>query len=218
MIVCQFCQENFPREFRPVVGKWVHPTFVRSPLHCSADVECAFQSDDPSRKGDWIQTFTGRQFYALDPRPDDIHILDIAAGLRNARYSSQSIGVETVAEHCVLMWQVAKTRGCDARARRAVLMHDASEAFLVDVPRPIKRDLANYVEIEDVIMRAIAARFDFDWPPPAIVKELDSAIIGDERDQIMAPPPRPWRQPGDPLGVKVECLAPDIAMLIERII
>jgi len=207
---CKLCVENAPREFH--AGKWVHPIPDSKTGLLLGD--CGFQGDAP-RKGDWIQTFTGRKFFARDPRPEEIHILDIAAGLRNARYSCQSIGVETVLEHSVLLRRAAAARGHDLRLQRAALLHDASEAYFVDVPRPIKRDLANYLEIEDGIMRAIAARFDFDWPMPAEVKALDNAILIDEMQQNMAPAPDRWRQlAGDPLGVRITCWPPDHAFLV----
>ena len=212
---CKHCAFNNAREHRD--GVWVHPVPNRDGPNYWTDYErCGFQEIAGDRKGDWIQTWTGRQFFALDPRPDDFHILDIAAGLRNARYSSQSIGIETVAEHSVLMWQVAVARDYTSRLRRGALLHDMSEAYLVDVPRPIKRDLSNYTEIEDRIMRAAAGplRFDFDWPVAPEVKELDNAILNDEFAQNMAPPPAPWRQlAGGPLGVRIECWPPDVAML-----
>jgi hypothetical protein len=166
------------------------------------------------RKGDWIQTWTGRQFWARDPRPQDFHILDIAAGLRNPRYSSQSIGIQTVAEHSVLMWLVARRRKYSARVRRAVLMHDGSEAYLVDIPKPIKIDFSEYNAAEALIMRALARRYDFDWPMPIEVKQLDGDICNDEFSQNMAPPPAPWASlTGVSLGVRIQCWAADVAML-----
>ena len=207
-MTCKLCADNAPRKF---TGKhWTHPH--PSGL-VAVEVACGFQ-EEVGRHGDWIQTWTGRQFFALNPMPQDFHILDIAAGLRNARYSSQSIGIETVAEHSVLMWQVASARNMAPRLRRGALMHDMSEAYLVDVPRPIKRDLSNYTDIEDGIMRAGAIRFDFDWPVPPEIKELDNAILNDEFAQNMAPPPAPWRQlAGGPLGVSIQCWPADMAML-----
>lgn len=207
-MTCKPCVDNMPRKF--INGRWVHPFdgSIRA-----LDLDCLFQGDAP-RKGDWIQTFTGRQFFALDPRPEDFHILDIAAGLRNARYSSQSIRVQTVLEHSSLMRREAHRRGYTLRQQRGVLLHDCSEAYFVDVPRPIKRDLANYLEIEDGIMRAASARFDFDWPMPPEVKELDNAILHDEMMQNMAAPPAAWRQlSGSPLGVTVNCWPSDRAMV-----
>jgi hypothetical protein len=167
-----------------------------------------------NRKGDWCQTWTGRQFWPLDPRPADFHILDIAAGMRNARYGAQSVGVQTIGEHCVLMWLVARKRQFAPRIRRAVLMHDATEFILNDMLTPIKRFLPDYKAIEDRMAHALAVRFDFDHPLPAEVKELDAAIVNDEVAQNMAPIPAPWGGlNGKPLGVPVQCWPADLAMI-----
>jgi hypothetical protein len=207
---CGFCRDGYRRVFDGDL-------YMHDLPEPAGMVPCAVQSAPApaaDRRGDWIQTFTGRKFYALDPRPGDFHILDIAAGLRNARYSCQSIGVETVAEHSVKMWRFARMADQPAAVRRAVLMHDSSEAYLVDVPRPIKGDLANYREIEDRIMHVCAERFDFPWPMPDAVKALDDAILNDEIAQIMGPPPEKWRQPkGGPLGVMIECWPADRAFV-----
>lgn len=212
-MTCTLCANNHEREHRN--GQWVHPVSVRELFQGPRVVfrVCGFQ-EEIGRKGDWIQTWTGRQFWARETRPEDIHLLDIAAGMRNPRYSNQCVLTNTVGEHCVLMWSIACQRGYDARLRRAVLMHDASEAYLIDVPRPIKRDLSEYGEIEDHIMRAVAVRFDFDWPMRPEVKELDNRILNDEVAQNMAPPPAPWRQlAGGPLGISLFNWSPEVAFL-----
>ena len=206
---CQHCASNTPRRF--CNGVWIHDRVGDRVV--GVDL-CGFQEGAPARKGDWIQTFTGRQFYALDPRPEDFHILDVAAGLRNARYSCQSRRVQTVLEHSCLIRRELARQGAPVRVQRGGLLHDLSEAYLVNVPRPIKRDLSNYTEIEDGIMRAAGARFDFDWPVDPLVKAFDSAILHDEVAQNMGPPPAFCRQPaGALLGVAVECWQSDRAMV-----
>ena len=55
------------------------------------------------------------------------------------------------------------------------LMHDASEAYLVDIPRPIKPLLHGYYELEDKLMTAIADKFKFTWPMPKRSRQLDYA-------------------------------------------
>lgn len=167
------------------------------------------------RVGDWIQTFTGKQIFPLDPRPNVYDILDVAAALSKlTRYNGHCLKFYSVAEHCVLMYlhayDVLGVR--DLRVLRAILMHDASEAYLIDVPRPIKPSLGGYIEIEANLMMAIAARFDFAWPLPEIVKELDTRILNDEMRQAMAPPPSPWRHGGEPINVKLRFWNPDQAM------
>lgn len=62
-------------------------------------------------------------------------------------------------------------------SRLAALMHDASEAYLMDIPSPIKRRLANYHEIEDRLMRVIANKFGFQWPLAEEVKLADKALL-----------------------------------------
>lgn len=161
------------------------------------------------RKGDWMQTATGRQFYPLDPRPEEIHIEDIAAALSKlCRYGGHCKHFYSVAEHCVLMAHAAP-----AEHALAALMHDASEAYLSDVIRPIKAHLVNYKAVEAALERAIAQRFSLVWPMPAAVKALDEAIIADEKMQAMLPAPVAWSQwaPVPPLHVNLQFWTPQKA-------
>ncbi len=169
--------------------------------------------DGRLRVGDWIQTYTGKQIFPLDPTLNDYDLVDIAAALSKlTRYAGHCLEFYSVAEHCVLLLRAAEALGVtDKRVLRAVLLHDASEAYLVDVPRPIKPALSNYVEIEGGLMIEIARKFGFDWPLPAIVKDLDTRILNDEMAQAMAPPPAPWRHGGEPVGVKLKFWAPGLA-------
>jgi hypothetical protein len=158
------------------------------------------------RLGDWMQTCHGRQYWPLDPRAEDVSIFDIADALAKlCRYGGHCRQFYSVAEHCVLM---AFSPRCPPEQRLAALMHDASEAYLVDIPRPIKKHLAGYADIEDRNMRVIAEKFGFSWPMPAAVKMLDEAILLDEQAQAMAPPPAPWGIAGEPLGVRLQFWRP----------
>jgi hypothetical protein len=145
-----------------------------------------------------MQTVSGRQFWPLDPRPEEIHIEDIAHALSQlCRYGGHCNRFYSVAEHCVHV-----SRAAPDHLKMQALLHDASEAYLSDVIRPIKSHLANYLTVEAELERAIATRFDLAWPHPPEVKRLDTAILADERDQAMAKPPVPWPQTTEPpLGV-----------------
>lgn len=162
-------------------------------------------AESPARRGDWMQTVSGRQFWPLDPRADEVHIEDIAGALSKlCRYGGQCLRFYSVAEHCVHVANAAPEG-----IKLAALLHDASEAYLSDVIRPIKSHLTNYMEIEAGLERVIAQRFGLTWPMPAEVKRLDTAILADERDQVMATPPIPWSQTTEPaLGVTLPCWAP----------
>ena len=160
-----------------------------------------------AHRGDWMQLASGRAFYPLDPRPEEIHIEDIAAALSKlCRYGGHCKRFYSVAEHCVLMAHAAPDG-----MHLAALLHDASEAYLSDVIRPIKRHLENYERIEAELERVIAQRFTLEFPMPAAVKALDNAILVDERDQAMVTPPQPWGLTEPALGVTLQFWSPEKA-------
>lgn len=154
----------------------------------------------------WIQTYTGGIFHPLDPRPEELRIADISAALaKTCRYSGHCTKFYSVAEHSVLMAGIAP-----AHLKFTALMHDASEAYLADIPRPIKPHLPGYYEMEDRLMRVISTRYGFEWPLPPEVKQLDNCMLTDEREQNMAPPPKPWDvyEQVEPVGVKLKFWTP----------
>lgn len=157
-----------------------------------------------------MQTVTGRAFYPLDPRPSEIRIEDIAGALAKlCRYGGHCQRFYSVAEHC---WHIARHPDLPRGLRLTALMHDAAEAYVGDVIRPIKPFLADYGEIESGVERAIAERFGLAWPRPPLIKELDVRILRDELEQVMARPPQPWfATPGTGLGVKIHCFGPRAA-------
>ena len=155
-------------------------------------------------RGDWIQTANGRQFWPMDPQPHEVHLDDIAHALSMlCRFGGHCLRFYSVAEHCVLM-----ARAADAPFKRWALLHDASEAYLVDVPRPIKPFLVGYDAAEAKIMRAVAVRFNLHLDMPEQVKRLDYAILTDERQQNMAPPPAAWSTDTEPLGIELQFWSP----------
>lgn len=172
------------------------------------DATCTrYERAPDSRTGDWMQTASGRAFYPLDPRPEEIHIEDIAAALSKlCRYGGHCKRFYSVAEHCVLMAHAAPDG-----FRLSALLHDASEAYLSDVIRPVKRHLTNYEAIEAELERAIARRFCLAFPMPAEVKRLDNAILADERDQAMLAPPCEWGLTEPALGVTLQFWTPEKA-------
>lgn len=159
----------------------------------------------------WIQTFTGKRFMVKAPDPKSIVIEDIAIPLsRCCRYAGHCRRFYSVAEHCVLVAERASEKN-----KLTALMHDASEAYLVDIPRPIKPLLTNYYDLEDGIMRAIADKYGFEWPLPAEVKNLDNSILVDERDQNMAPmdcDAASWGAPFPKLGIELRFWHPGEAL------
>ena len=161
-----------------------------------------------TRRGDWMQTFTGRQFWPLDPRPEDVDILDVAHALSMlCRYNGHCQRFYSVAEHSVYVARiVAKTHPKHALWG---LLHDASEAYLADIVRPVKRSITGYREAEDAVMRVICDRFGLVHEMPAVVRATDEDILVNEMEQIMAPPPIPWKLCGNRIeGLEIVGWAP----------
>ena len=162
---------------------------------------------DETRQGDWIQTYLGVQFWPADPRPEEICLEDIAHALSMlCRYGGHCKRFYSVAEHSVLLAYNVRREN-----RLWALMHDASEAYLVDVPRPIKPFLQGYREMEDGIMQAVRKRFRLPGRMPDEVKEMDLRILTDERQQNMNPAPAAWSTDRESLGVMLHYWTPEQA-------
>lgn len=160
------------------------------------------------RIGGWIWTYTGGQLYPLDPRPDEINIKDIAHALSmQCRYNGHCREFYSVAQHSVHVAQ-----HCSSKNKLWGLLHDAPEYALSDVVRPIKPKLAGYQEYEDNLMRVIATRFALDGDViPNEVERIDTAILADEKAQLMGTEPAPWILPEPPLGIRITPWSPDKA-------
>jgi len=159
-------------------------------------------------RGDWMQTFTGRQFYPMDPHPNDVDPLDIAHALSLlCRYNGHVTRFYSVAEHCILM-----SRAVAPDHALWALLHDATEAYVGDMIRPLKRSMPDYRAAEDQVMRAIAARFGIADAMPAEVHEADSRILLTERDALMRPSGHAWGIDGlEPLPVEIIGWPPRVA-------
>lgn len=158
-----------------------------------------------------MQLASGRQFWPLDPCPEEIFIEDIAAGLSRAcRYGGHlrdDVEFYSVAEHSVHMAHYA-ARTMGSQMAFAALMHDASEGYLNDMIRPIKPSIPQYGVVERRLEAVIARRFGLTDPMPPAVKALDNRICNDELDQAMAQPVVGWRTEGGPLGVTLHFWSP----------
>lgn len=136
----------------------------------------------------WLQTFTGRAFHTNPPEPDAVHIVDIAHALSNlCRFGGHVRRFYSVAEHSVHVSYLVPPEHA-----LIGLLHDATEAYVVDLPRPIKEQLPTYQDIERRVWHVIAERFGLDPDMPACVKAADNAMLLAERDQLMGPVPIPW--------------------------
>jgi hypothetical protein len=127
----------------------------------------------------WIQTYTGRQFFPLAPRAEDVHILDIAHALAlKCRFTGHTKYMYSVAQHSLLCAAEA-TRN----ARIHALLHDAAEAYLFDAATPIKSAFPLIADLEAAILAAVYTRYDI--PQPTLMQRaevdfLDKAMLARE--------------------------------------
>lgn len=153
------------------------------------DVAHAYRQRDDA----WIMTYTGRRFWPLAPRAEDVDIRDIAHALAlKCRYGGHSSRFYSVAQHSVLVSHYVPTKHA-----MAGLLHDAAEAYLADIPRPVKCDVPGWKELEAKVMDVIAdklklpehpmAKYSMYYIEPREVKAIDTAILWPEMKALMGP-------------------------------
>ena len=181
------------------------------PERAAALARC--DAEKNGRKGGWIQTYTGVTFYPLDPRPDEVRIEDIAHSLSNqCRFAGHCRQFYSVAEHSV--------RVSLALAQRLALwglMHDAAEAYLVDLPRPIKRYAEFgplYQSIESNLMLTVCERFGLHPNMPISVKRMDTRLLVTEKRDLMNACPKPWEDTEEPLPDPIFPMPPRVAEIL----
>lgn len=140
-----------------------------------------------SQTSSWIMTTSGRAFYPMDPRAEDLDIADIAHALAHVcRFAGHVSTFYSVAQHSVLAsYAVAPPHALHA------LLHDASEAYLGDVPRPLKHlpAFAAYREAEAVLQALIYATFGVATEPVGAmaVADVDRRLLRTEQRDLMPP-------------------------------
>ncbi len=128
-----------------------------------------------------VRTFTGIYVNVFEPTLDMFCIEDIAHALSNqCRFGGHLPEFYSVAQHSILCSSLA-----DGKHKLSALMHDASEAYLLDIPSPIKQGLVGYKEIEDNLMKLLAEKFGFTYPLEKSVLEIDKQMLRIEWDEIM---------------------------------
>jgi uncharacterized protein len=122
-----------------------------------------------------IKTFSGIYVDVFEPKPEMFVIKDIAHGLSMMpRWGGHYPWFLSVAEHSRSV--AYETDGDKLEA----LMHDASEAYLMDIPKPIKKNMPEYKAIEDGVMMVIAEKFGFQYPLSEETKKADKFELEEE--------------------------------------
>lgn len=148
----------------------------------------------------YITTYTKKKFDVMQPDADSIDIRDIAHALSlQCRGGGHVKSFFSVAQHCILCCREAAERGFSRRVVLACLLHDASEAYMCDIPRPIKKLLPEYIEHEKKLIDVIYEKYLGDGlteEEHAKVKQIDDDLLYYDLTEL--------------LGVRPEQSAPDI--------
>lgn len=160
------------------------------------------------KTGPSIMLASGNWFDLLDPWNSVFSIADIAHALANiCRYSGQCSSFYSVAEHSLHVSNVVEEFQLEA------LLHDATEAFLGDITRPLKQLLPQYKEIEASVEDAIFARFGLDKNSRAVVKAADLRVLAAEQSQVMPAGTDYWTAISgvEKANIRVDFLSPAVA-------
>ena len=129
----------------------------------------------------YITTYTGEHFDPLNPEIDKIKGEDAAHALSMiCRGNGHVKTFFSVGQHCVNCCREAMARGYSDRIALACLVHDASEAYMSDVPRPLKHLMPDYIEVEDALLEVIYMRFlgsPITKEEKVLVKEIDDDML-----------------------------------------
>lgn len=161
-----------------------------------------------------IETHRGGRFDLSDPDPDDVHIEDIAASLAHTcRFGGHCNQFYSVAHHSL---HVSRELPSDnPRLQLLGLLHDAGEAYLGDIPRPLKAQFEVFDQVEERILDAIWAAFEIEPPSEAEwaqVMAADDRLLAYEADQLLED--GSWA--ADPPALDYELCSDSIEMVRER--
>jgi hypothetical protein len=196
------------------------PTLVRNPAG-------VLENWHKPERG-WMQTYSGRRFYPLEPSAADVELVDVAHGLAmTCRYGGHSKRFYSVAEHCVLVSDIvegdARRAGMPADFVRAIaleaLLHDSAEAYIGDMVRPLKHqaEMAEFRRAEERIEECIRAAFKIQSTEQSrkVIKIVDDRILVDEITALM-PNPQMYLETDtllgvEPIGVLICGWSPELA-------
>lgn len=145
-----------------------------------------------------MQTFTGKLVDLANFTEADVRLPDIAHALSCInRYTGHTITPYSVAQHSVMVSKL-----CEPQDELWGLLHDASEAYLGDVARPLKTLLPDYVELEHHVQKTIGKHFGLSWPMPVSVKVADNRALIAEKRALMSVE-HDWGIEADPVMVPI---------------
>jgi hypothetical protein len=162
-----------------------------------------------TRKSGWFLTYTGKQFYPVEPSILEICIEDIAHALSMiCRFGGHCRTFYSVAQHSVLI-----SDSLPPELKLVGLLHDATEAYCGDMVRPLKHELPQYKKVEQLLWDKIARKFDLPGAIPPEVKFSDNCALMTERRDLLVHTDHKWSQEEcyPPYPKRIKPLSPDLS-------
>lgn len=139
--------------------------------------------DTTGCRGNTIKVVAGHYMDLATPQSDQIEIESIAGALSKiCRFGGHCPQFYSVAEHCIHAVNQACLDGFTGDILKAILLHDATEAYLGDIVRPLKKLLPDYAVFEERMEKAIEQRFGVDFTKHAdVIKKYDRLMLKSEK-------------------------------------
>lgn len=155
-------------------------------------------------KSDWIETYTGAKIFIPPTESNEYRIEDIAHSLSlQCQFNGHCKFFWSIAQHTLLAYKMA--RMAYPEYAQAVLLHDAAEAYIGDLPRPIKGLIQEFAEIEYVLLCGIFKEFDVNIDDMNHIKPVDNIALAVATQIVMSSRGMGWN-----------LFTPEMCFLIER--
>lgn len=143
----------------------------------------------------YIVTYSGKRIYFNDLDKNVYDIEDIAHALsQNNRFNGHTSRPYNVAQHSVLVQSILKEKGFSKEKQLKALLHDASEAYMTDLPSPFKKQpmFKSFVELENVLQNKLYEVFGCEKGEDHDIKSADLVMLFTEKRDLMGDPDWGW--------------------------
>jgi len=164
--------------------------------------------------GGWFTTYSGKKWYILEPRPEDVNIKDIAHALSLiCRFGGHSRNHYSVGDHSVMCRiRAIELWPTDWMLQLHILLHDASEAYIGDMVRPMKETMPAFNALEDKTQTAIYIGLGLPKPTDAEytkIKRVDNELLMAERRDIINNGGHEWNIPAEAWDFPIGSMTPE---------
>lgn len=192
---------------------------------------------EATRDKTWIETYSTKQFWLLDPDGAAVDPIDVAHAIayqcrynghtsnqalkklrKNSHYPAYPERIDgcddflSVAEHCCHLADYCLAQGWGPQKAFQALIHDAGEAYSGDIPRPWKNAVPRLRDLEHELDMVVLPALGGAGEKPDWLDKIDTRILQDERTQARNPSSHDWKLDGyEPLGITIQFWNPERA-------